>query len=263
MAQTNLAPFAGVSYIPNTPLETQIPIAGNVDNKNIFQSLANISPYFPNPRGFGVNEYPIPPGSNVTWLNMVHRHGSRYPEVSGEAAERLLGKKITDAKGKFTGHGPLAFLNDWIFMLGAEILVPNGKQELFTSGTLHYYQYGHLYPNNGSKIVVRSTTQRRMTESAEYFLAGFFGLGWTQNATLELAIEWPGFNNTLAGYKHCNRTSWEVARGGTFIPLNLIRTLRFTICRLEGMAEDISQGCPPALQRQSFRRSSLDTERYV
>lgn len=212
LAQTNLAPFAGVSYIPNTPLETQIPIAGNVDNKNIFQSLANISPYFPNPRGFGVNEYAIPSGSNVTWLNMVHRHGSRYPEVSGDAAERTLGKKLTDAAGKFTGHGPLNFLNDWKFLLGAEILVPNGKQELFTSGTLHYYHYGHLYPNNGSKIIVRSTTQKRMTESAEYFLAGFFGLGWAQNATLELAIEWPGFNNTLAGYKNCNRTNWAVAK---------------------------------------------------
>ncbi|KAI1570076.1 His-Phos-2 domain containing protein [Pyrenophora tritici-repentis] len=213
LAQTNLAPFAGVSYIPNTPLETQVPIVGNVDNKNIFQSLANISPYFPNPRGFGVNEYPVPAGTNVTWLNMVHRHGSRYPEVSGEAAERTLGKKLTDAAGKFTGHGPLSFLNDWKFLLGAEILVPNGKQELFTSGTLHYYQYGHLYPNNGSKIVVRSTTQRRMTESAEYFLAGFFGLGWPQNATLELAIEAPGFNNTLAGYKQCNHSSWHMARG--------------------------------------------------
>ncbi|CAO2657967.1 Nn.00g072270.m01.CDS01 [Neocucurbitaria sp. VM-36] len=212
LAQTNLAPFAGVSYIPNTPLETQIPIAGNVDNKNIFQSLGILSPYFPNPRGFGVNEYSIPPGSNVTWLNMVHRHGSRYPEVSGAAAERTLGKKLSDAEGKFTGHGPLEFLNKWKFMLGAEILVPNGKQELFTSGTLHYYHYGHLYPNNGSKIVVRSTTQRRMTESAEYFLAGFFGLGWTQNATLELGIEWPGFNNTLAGYKNCNHTSWPMAR---------------------------------------------------
>ena len=214
LAQTNLAPFAGVSYIPNTPLETQIPIAGNVDNKNIFQSLGILSPYFPNPRGFGVNEYSIPPGSNVTWLNMVHRHGSRYPEVSGAAAERTLGKKLSDAEGKFTGHGPLEFLNKWKFMLGAEILVPNGKQELFTSGTLHYYHYGHLYPNNGSKIVVRSTTQRRMTESAEYFLAGFFGLGWTQNATLEWGIEWPGFNNTLAGYKNCNHTSWPMAREG-------------------------------------------------
>lgn len=189
-----------------------MPIPGNPDNKNIFQSLANLSPYFPNPRGFGVNEYPIPPGANVTWVNMVHRHGSRYPEVSGEAAERTLGKKLTDAAGKFTAHGPLSFLNDWKFLLGAEILVPNGKYELFQSGTLHYYQYGHLYSNNGSKIVVRSTTQRRMTESAEYFLAGFFGLQWTQNATLELAIEAPGFNNTLAGYKQCNHTNWQVAK---------------------------------------------------
>jgi hypothetical protein len=214
LAQTNLAPFAGVSYIPNTPLETQIPIAGNVNNTNIFQRLAILSPYFPNPRGFGVNEYSVPVGSNVTWLNMVHRHGSRYPEFSGDAAERTLGLKLAAAEGKFTGHGPMDFLNDWKFMLGAEILVPNGKAELFQSGTLHYYQYGHLYPNNGSKIIARSTTQRRMYESAEYFLAGFFGLGWTQNATLELAIEWPGFNNTMAGYKNCHHNSWVMAKEG-------------------------------------------------
>jgi hypothetical protein len=154
---------------------------------------------------------------------MVHRHGSRYPEVSGDAAERTLGLKLAAAEGTFTGYGPMSFLNDWKFMLGAEILVPNGKSELFQSGTLHYYQYGHLYPNNGSKIVVRSTTQRRMYESAEYFLAGFFGLGWTQNATLELAIEWPGYNNTLAGYKQCNHTGWSTARSALdeWIPVYL------------------------------------------
>jgi hypothetical protein len=67
LAQTNIAPFVGVSYIPNAPLETQVPIA-NAEGRNIFQSLANISPYFPNPRGFGVDEYAVPPGSNVTWL---------------------------------------------------------------------------------------------------------------------------------------------------------------------------------------------------
>lgn len=104
---------------------------------------------------------------------------------------------MTDAK--FTGE--LSFLNDWIYQLGAEILVPIGKQELFNSGTLHYYQYGHLFPNNGSKIIARSTTQDRMTKSAEYFLAGFFGLEWTSNATLVLAIEEPNgvWNNSLAG----------------------------------------------------------------
>lgn len=34
-------------------------------------------------------------------------------------------------------------------------------------------------------------------------MAGFFGLEWTNNATLELIIEANGFNNSLAGYKNC------------------------------------------------------------
>jgi hypothetical protein len=80
---------------------------------------------------------------------------------------------------------------------------------------LHYYQYGHLYPNNGSKIIARSTTQDRMTQSAEYFLAGFFGLTWTQNATLELVIEQSGFNNTLAGYFKCDNSNDAHSSQGT------------------------------------------------
>ena len=77
--------------------------------------------------------------------------------------------------------------------------------------------YGHLYPNNGSKIIARSTTQDRMTKSAEYFLAGFFGLGWTDNATLVLAIEATTgiWNNTLAGYDNCNNSNTYRNTGGT------------------------------------------------
>jgi Histidine phosphatase superfamily (branch 2) len=73
---------------------------------------------------------------------------------------------------------------------------------LFDSGVLHYYQYGQLY-DISRKIIARSTTQDRMTKSAEYFLAGFFGLDWTKNATLELIIEEDGFNNSLNGYAAC------------------------------------------------------------
>ncbi|KAK7534596.1 hypothetical protein IWX50DRAFT_621032 [Phyllosticta citricarpa] len=89
------------------------------------------------------------------------------------------------------------------------MLVPLGHQRLFDPGVLHCYQYGHLYPNNGSKILVRSTTGDRMTQSAEYFLVGFFGLGWTQNATLELIIEEDGYNNSLVGYDNCPNSNLE------------------------------------------------------
>ena len=87
---------------------------------------------------------------------------------------------------------------------------------LFDSGTLHQYMYGHLYPNDGSKIIARSTTEDRMTQSAEYFLAGFFGLDWTTNATLVLAIEGSGtFNNTLAGYDDCPNANTYANLGGS------------------------------------------------
>ncbi|OCK84849.1 phosphoglycerate mutase-like protein [Lepidopterella palustris CBS 459.81] len=234
LAQTNAAPFPGVSYIPNAPLETQVPIIGNSNNNNIFQLLGNLSPYFPNPRGFGVSEYPLPPGSNVSWVNMISRHGSRYPTIS--SGPQVLGQKIYNATGKFNATGPLSFLNTWKYGLGAEILVPIGKQELFDSGTLHYYQYGHLYTSNGSKIVARTTTQNRMLQSAEYFLAGFFGLGWTQNATLEVTIEQLGYNNTLDGYYKCANANTGVSAGGTNATAVWIGTyLAAATKRMQGM----------------------------
>lgn len=46
-------------------------------------------------------------------------------------------------------------------------------------------------------------------------MAGFFGLEWTNNATLEVIIEEPNFNNTLAGYFQCNNSNIGVSAGGT------------------------------------------------
>lgn len=64
------------------------------------------------------------------------------------------------------------------------------RTRLFESGVLHQYNYGSLYNNNGSRIIARTTSQDRMLKSAEYFMAGFFGLDWTQNVTLEVIRGW-------------------------------------------------------------------------
>jgi hypothetical protein len=183
LAQTNPAPFIGTTYIPNSPLETQVPIVGNTNDGNIFELHGQLSHYFPNPSGFGVDEYSLPTNASIVQLHMLSRHGARYP-TSGAGAE-VIGQKITNfTKAGNRFGGDLSFLNTWSYKLGAEILVPVGKQELFDSGTLHQIQYGHLYKNNGSKIVARTTSQDRMLQSAEYFMAGFFGLMWPKNATL-------------------------------------------------------------------------------
>ena len=59
---------------------------------------------------------------------MLSRHGSRYP--TSNSSQFKLGatlKNATTTGTEFTGA--LSFLNTWNFNLGAEILVPKGRQE--------------------------------------------------------------------------------------------------------------------------------------
>ncbi len=71
LAQTNPVSFAPtVTFVPNTPLETAEPIVGQGQNESIFHLMGHLSPYFPNPSGFGVAEYPLPPGAKITQVQV-------------------------------------------------------------------------------------------------------------------------------------------------------------------------------------------------
>lgn len=73
LAETNPVSFAATAtFVPNTPLETAEPIVGQGQNQTIFQLMGQLSPYFPNPDGFGVAEYPLPPGANITQVQVSH-----------------------------------------------------------------------------------------------------------------------------------------------------------------------------------------------
>ena len=155
----------------------------------------------------------MPPGANISQVHVLHRHGARYPTGTSSVAKfgSLIYNITHNATAKWSGD--LTFLNDWSYTLGSEILVARGRQELFDSGVLHYYNYGQLY-KPGSKILARTTSQDRMLKSAEYFMAGFFGLEWTNNASLVIIWEQLGFNNSLAGYYKCNNSEDYHSTGG-------------------------------------------------
>lgn len=71
LAQTNPVSFAPTAtFVPNNPLETAEPIIGQAENETIFQLMGNLSPYFSNPSGFGVSEYPLPPGANISQVQV-------------------------------------------------------------------------------------------------------------------------------------------------------------------------------------------------
>lgn len=124
LRETNPAPFQGVSFTPPAPLETQEPIRGQSKNEDdIFKLMGNISPYSPSP-GFGVQEFSIPNGSEIVWLNMLARHGSRYP-----TSRIPLGDEIYHTSPKPSFSGKLSWLNDWRYSLGTNTLNPIGRQE--------------------------------------------------------------------------------------------------------------------------------------
>ncbi|KAH8697078.1 histidine phosphatase superfamily [Talaromyces proteolyticus] len=198
LAQTNPALSAQPTYVPNGPLVTDIPVPDKPEGASIFSHMGNLSPYRPNADGFGVDEYALPYGSNITQIHMVHRHGSRYPTSKPGVVDRING--FIENGTVFTGN--LSFLNSWTYQLGENELTVRGRQELFDSGILHYYNYGQLY-NPGSNLIARTTTMVRMLQSAESFLYGFFGSKWTQNVTLEAIIDSTGFNNSMGGDQMC------------------------------------------------------------
>ncbi|TVY73242.1 3-phytase A [Lachnellula suecica] len=192
--------------------ETMAP-TGERNNETIRRMFGHLSSYAPSPVGFGVDEYPLPRGANITQVHVLHRHGSRYPTVGSEI--ETFGDKMARLAGSFEVTGALSFLNTWSYALGAELMVPRGRLELFESGVNHYTNYGHLY-NPNSKILVRTTTQMRMRESAWNFLAGFFGFDWTSKAEVGYGIEGDNkrWNNSLAGYDNCPNAGSFQNQGG-------------------------------------------------
>nr|AWT08574.1 PHYA [Pichia kudriavzevii] len=212
MAQTDGAAITyGVptsSYTLAQPIETAIQAKDHREgDQNIFQLMGNLSPYYISD-GWGVYDYAIPGQCSISQVHLlsrhVHllsRHGSRYP------TDPLVIGKLLDNKN-YTVTGELEFLNDWKYLQGVNILTKLGNQQLFDKGVRTFFRYGQLqdWNEDAEKIVARTTSQERITSSAEYFLAGFYGLDWYDKANLEIIIESNGYNDTLAPYEHCPLT---------------------------------------------------------
>ncbi|KAL2823889.1 histidine phosphatase superfamily [Aspergillus cavernicola] len=214
----------------NPPLQTQEPIKG-ARGRNIFHTMGDLSPYSSPDKGFG--------------MHMIHRHGSRYPSGSERISAWAEGIANSTAAGnKFTDE---------------EILGPKGREELFESGILNYYNYGHLFNQTSpKKLVVPTTSQDRMLKSAENFLAGFFGLDWSKQADLLPMIDRPNRLQQLPRwYKYLQQgsavfasaeftepiTTWK----NVYLALLLLSDSTFAqaLCSYETVSYGYSKFCQP------------------
>lgn len=110
----------------------------------------------------------IPQGCQVDFVQMISRHGARFPTKGKGGKYQTLLKKLKD---KATLTGKAAFLKSYEYTLGTESLVPFGEQELVNAGIRFNERYSELSSNN--EPFIRSTSSERVMKSAKKFVEGF------------------------------------------------------------------------------------------
>lgn len=204
-------------------IQTAVAAEESVQKLAPFNHMGPLTPYKSSP-GFGTDNVKYRDASallpddkgkgtcSVDQVHILHRHGSRFP-TSGSPVHAV--EKV--ARARQAGHvefsGPLAFLQEWSYELGGELLVPPGRLELFHSGVQAHMQYAHLVgdqysglaghtaaldekrrnklpvrsvsrnnrrqwgwgSSSSSPVVVRAGSQRRIVDSALSWLQGFYG----------------------------------------------------------------------------------------
>ncbi|KAJ6496230.1 acid phosphatase [Mycena sanguinolenta] len=183
---------------------------------DVIHSWGNLSPFQSGNLGLTKSSAKIPAGCSLQQVHLLHRHGARYPTSGSAPAQFAAALHAAAAAGNLSASGPLAFLNTWTYKLGAEILTPFGRAQLFELGVGFRVKYGDLLKGFTDLPVWRTTSEERMVDSALHFAAGFFGVQEYQTDYHQLIeIEAQGFNSTLAPYDQCPNANNIIAATAT------------------------------------------------
>ncbi|KAG9046343.1 hypothetical protein FS837_004612 [Tulasnella sp. UAMH 9824] len=117
----------------------------------------------------------LPQGCDVVQVNILQRHGARYPTSDSWSSIASAVEKIKEASSlnpQAAANSPLAFVSKYNFTLGTDSLVDFGRLQAYTSGKYISDHYQHLSLNG---TFMRSTSKDRVLESARWFKHGFEG----------------------------------------------------------------------------------------
>lgn len=155
--------------------------------------LGQYSPWYAVPSDISLAP---PRGCEVTFANVLSRHGGRDPTMGKSIAYRLLIAEIQETSTAYPGE--FGFLKDYQYTLGADQLTHAGRHEMVLSGAHFYRRYHSLVGRNPP--FVRSGGQDRVVESAEKWLEGVASLQADKKPRkIDLIIpEGPRWNNTLS-----------------------------------------------------------------
>ncbi|KAL9632988.1 MAG: hypothetical protein Q9164_004969 [Protoblastenia rupestris] len=157
----------------------------------------------------------VPDGCKVTFVQLLSRHGARYPTLDKSRRYNDTISKIQSTIPQFSG--PYAFLQRYVYGLGADDLTAFGQQEMFSSGIDFFSRYEVLSMKN--MPFIRASGQDRVVKSAQKWMEGFQKTKIESGAANDTDYPYPitviseeaGMNNTL---NHGNCPVFEASETG-------------------------------------------------
>lgn len=113
----------------------------------------------------------VPAGCRVTFVNLLQRHGSRYPDAGKGANYQDVLAEIKAASGGANFSGAYAFLANYTYTLGTEDLTRFGQQQSYNSGLQFFSRYKDLARKHTP--FVRASGAGRVYVTALNWTAGF------------------------------------------------------------------------------------------
>ncbi|CAI1906035.1 hypothetical protein SEUBUCD646_0D02140 [Saccharomyces eubayanus] len=181
--------------------------------QRFFPFLGGSGPYFSFPANYGIPA-DIPVGCTLTQVQMIGRHGERYPTNSEAKGIFQTWYKISNYTGKY--NGPLSFLNyEYEFFISHEsdlemettlensmdVLNPyTGEMDAKSHAREFLAKYGQLVENRTSFPIFTSNS-KRVHDTARFFIDG---LGDNFNVSLQTISEASSAGaNTLTAKSSC------------------------------------------------------------
>ncbi|KFY09236.1 hypothetical protein V492_05561 [Pseudogymnoascus sp. VKM F-4246] len=191
-------------------LPCQRTVAGEMNNgyqchPEISHHWGQYSPYFTVPSEISAD---TPASCDITFVQVLARHGARYPTYTKSILYKKLAAHIVTTVGNIEGRldQQYEFLRSYKWMSGADKLTIVGVQQLSMLGYKHYQRYQSLAKD--TIPFIRTTDQDRMLASALFFVDGFetarregpehTGPDYDEGYPIIPIPEDPSFNNTLS-----------------------------------------------------------------
>ncbi|CAM1511151.1 Fc.00g086640.m01.CDS01 [Cosmosporella sp. VM-42] len=194
-----------------SPPDPGCEINGNCTNTSK-KLWGQYSPYFSAPSEIDAS---IPDGCEVTFVNVLSRHGARYPtNTKGRVYKSVIDKIHNSTTSYGTGF---EFLEDYVYNLRAEDLTAFGEREMADSGIAFYERYRNLAEQ--SDPFIRSAGGGRVMMSAHNWVRGLYqSQGKTGDGQIRKILrgrEDTRHNNTL---NHLNCPYFEEGPASNYSP---------------------------------------------